>query len=1006
MTSARRMAYLAYATVLLVPLAPLGCSDDPGAGTNGGNAGAAVYGLPADVLAQIQSIDTALDASEVVAGTEVAVSCTGQPGNVIIPKPTFQVTPTTGIVLGDKSFRPDASGQFAVACTLNAGKMIDPTPAVLVVTAGPIKTIETALNPGQISAGAKSQVTCTAKDAFANEVAGQDWTVTVTDPEIAVLDAALQLEGHKAGKTLITCSLADVADAKSPGAELTVVAGKATELVAHVEPETIDAGASAKVSCTLEDGFGNQAEGSLAGVTLDVPDHVKVTGLAVTTTTAGEWPIACALANSGLKSIPATLEVLPGAPLSWVLVAKPDNDVYVPDDTIKLSGLGVDEWGNDVPGLAIALPAAVTPEGVTPNGGGKSYTFDADGIYTFTATLEDHASLGAQSLDLKCDSTGPLVLISSPERAATLEGSATILVKGMVVDDLSATKSYELNGQMIELGDDGSFELTMEAGQGMNTLVWIATDEWDNEHNGVQSFYYSTKWYPMGVTPVSQSYVNDGIGVWLSQVVIDSGKHDHSKPKDIATVFEIVLGKLDFAALLGAAAIPIKQGTPPLDFDGSASVENIKMGNKSYNDGYPAVSLTVINGGLHMIAFIPDFSADMVLKGKMGSGLIPIEQKAFITAEAIAIELDLLLKLNEATGKITGDAKNVTVKLQKFDVQLSGVLGFLTNWLLSAGTGLITPLLEAGIAAAVEGQLGPQLASALEGFALSQTLELNPFIGSGPAVKLTLSSVIGQLSFKPTVAQNGGIILGLDATMQPEKMAIDRVVLGSIGRAACLQPGKSDVFNPGLKFPLEAGLADDFVNQLLFALWGGGLLQIEIGEESLGSVDLSQFGVSNLSVVTDFWLPPMLTSCGAGGKTWLQVGDLRMNAKLNLGDTPVDIVLFASMQATAKIAAQDNPKTGAKEIGFALESIDFLELEVVAINAEAKGLQDLFLTMIKTIMLPKLVESLGSGLGGFELPAIDLSSFDPSIPEGTELALSIQQIDNQDGYTYLRGEVK
>jgi hypothetical protein len=57
-------------------------------------------------------------------------------------------------------------------------------------------------------------------------------------------------------------------------------------------------------------------------------------------------------------------------------------------------------------------------------------------------------------------------------------------------------------------------------------------------------------------------------------------------------------------------------------------------------------------------------------------------------------------------------------------------------------------------------------------------------------------------------------------------------------------------------------------------------------------------------------------------------------------------------------------------------------------------------------MLPKLVESLGSGLGSFPLPAIDLSSFSPSIPAGTQLALDINEIVNELGYTYLRGKVK
>jgi hypothetical protein len=146
----------------------------------------------------------------------------------------------------------------------------------------------------------------------------------------------------------------------------------------------------------------------------------------------------------------------------------------------------------------------------------------------------------------------------------------------------------------------------------------------------------------------------------------------------------------------------------------------------------------------------------------------------------------------------------------------------------------------------------------------------------------------------------------------------------------------------------------------------------------------------------------MLNTClTKDGSLKLQIGDLGIRAKLNFSGTPVDVYMFATLQATAELKAVDNPTTKQKEIGFALKGVDLLEL-----NAEAASLKDLFATLIKTIMVPKLLESLGNGLGGFPLPELDLSSLSPAIPAGTKFALEIQTITNDGGYTYLRGKIK
>ncbi len=998
------------------------CGSDPN-GSEGGSS-KKTYGLPSGVLKTLTSVNTSLSSKEVVAGVAVTVACVGQPGDVVIPEPAFDVTladgaAAEGVKVDGASLTIERAGDYVVTCTIHDGEVRDDSGEPLKVTPSAAVKTSAKVDPSKIASGAKATITCAGEDAFGNAIGadGGTWSASISPSDVGDIDG-MTVTGNKVGKGDITCRLDEAKDAKATGASLEVIVGSPAKTVATVDPEEFVAGGSAKVTCAVTDAAGNPIADA-KDVKVSAPADLTVNGDSVTTVIAGKYDITCTIPGKTLDEEAAELKVKADAPVSWELTTKKDKKVWAAGDVAVLVGLGKDKHGNTLEWMPIQPPASYDPkEGIKENqakGVTKSYTLEQDGVYNFTASLSEEeygkdisAKLGAKKLTLKCDSTGPMVLIWSPKRAANLKADKTVKVKGTVLDELSGLKNLEINGKTVKVGGDGSFEFDRESVWGMNLLKWKATDEWDNVSEGAQTYYYSTKWYGADPKKPAEAVIDNGIGVWLSQSVIDSGKHDHKNPKDLATIAELVIGTLDFDTLLAAAAVPLKSNTGALFFDGKALVKNVKMGDKGINNGYPEFSITVIDGGLNLVGKIHSFSADMAIEAKWGIKPLPpapLNQKATIAAKAIEMSFDLLLKLDPKTGKLKAETKNVDVNFNNLKISLNGLVGAVANWLLSAIGPALEATLEQVMKAVLQQTLGDQLSSALESLAINQDLDLPPFIGKGENTKLTLASKVGMLDFKPTKAQNGGILLGLDASMTSVKK-VTHPSLGSIGRAGCLEPGQKEVFNPGLKFPLEAGLADDFVNQLLFALWHGGALNLSIGEDALGSVDLSTFGVSKLSVDLDFLLPPIVNTCLGKGDLKVQIGDLQMHAKLNLSGKPIDIYLYASMQATAELKAVKNPKTGETELGFALKSIDYLELEVTKINDEAKDMQDLFITLIKTVMLPKLVDSLGSGLGSFPLPEIDLSAFSKDIPAGTAIALAIQKIENLGGYTYLRGTLK
>ncbi len=987
-----------------------GCGD-ASAGSTPTDLGVAM-GLQPGQLASLTSVDTQLSDTKVVAGTAVTVQCIGQPGEVKIPLPTYNETPTKGVTVDKATLTATLTGAYQVQCTLpDRAPSAQDKSATLTVTAGPAATLTTTISPGTIHAGDVASAVCSGKDQYGNDV-GKDgiaWTLSV-DPPTAGTITDLSITGWIAGTANVKCGLATSPNATSPGAPLIITAGAAYKTTATVTPATFEAGSgSAQVTCAAVDQWGNTVDASSA--TLMYPKGLTSGSGGLTTTIAGTYAIQCMMVGVTKDNAAAgTLIVTPGSPLSMTLAPSPAQPSYKIDDTIKMFGLGKDKYGNDVPNMPLQEPCAVDPpDGVTVNAGGKSYSFNTDGHYHFVGISQDYPSLSAE-ITLTCDSVGPMVLITNPPRGATLNGDPLVHVQGTCIDATSAVKSLTINGQPVTLSNDGTFTYDITSVWGMNPIQWEAHDQWDNISTGVQTYYYSTKWYTSDFNAPKDSEINDAIGIWLSQTVLDSPPHDHKAPHDIATVLEIVLGTIDLSSLLGANGIPLNIPIAGgIAINGNITIKNVKLGDPATNDGYPLIAMEVLQGGVHVGATIYSFSADIELD--MAIPPIPAAKVTIqLTADKIDLGIDIFLSKDPTTGKLVSSAQNTTLNFTNlkalpingpFSNAINPILGQIESAILAPLTNLITGILGPTLNSTIGGALG----NALGALAINTTIPLGPFIGKGAPANLKLTSDIGTLAFQA----KQGIVFGLAASMTAAK-TVPHIVLGSIGRAGCLvDKAKPEVFNPTEKYGLEVGLADDFVNQLLEAIWNGGLLTLSLDSSVLGNVNLTQYGVSNLSVETDFMLPPILNTCLDGEWLTLQIGDMGIHAVLSFSGTPIDMYAYAMVTAQIKIQAVPDPKNpGSKAISVVINpdpnSLKIV-LEVTKINSEALPFKDIFVGLI-TGMVPSLVGGMSSGLGAIPLPSIDLSTLSPAIPAGTTLSIDIQEIANVVGYTYIRGTIK
>jgi hypothetical protein len=145
------------------------------------------------------------------------------------------------------------------------------------------------------------------------------------------------------------------------------------------------------------------------------------------------------------------------------------------------------------------------------------------------------------------------------------------------------------------------------------------------------------------------------------------------------------------------------------------------------------------------------------------------------------------------------------------------------------------------------------------------------------------------------------------------------------------------------------------------------------------------------------------------GERRLYIGDLRIDASLDLFGQPVEAVVYVAFDAPISLAA--NPLTGDIEI--VIQAIENVKLEVNVTNEAALGVEPALASLLETQLVPALGGLLGNGtpLASFPLPEIDLSS-SLGQPAGTSLIKIVPINDpalpdsRQNGNTVIYGRLQ
>src|SRR5690606_31029718 len=115
------------------------------------------------------------------------------------------------------------------------------------------------------------------------------------------------------------------------------------------------------------------------------------------------------------------------------------------------------------------------------------------------------------------------------------------------------------------------------------------------------------------------------------------------------------------------------------------------------------------------------------------------------------------------------------------------------------------------------------------------------------------------------------------------------------------------------------------------AVWLGGLLDFDVPASMLGNVDLASFGVTNLAMHVSALVQPTASDCYDGQKLIAQLGDLRIDATLELFGTPMTLVVFASLRAGIALSVVGG------EVGLGITEIASLATEVNVLEDQLVG---------------------------------------------------------------------
>ncbi|MFT7582551.1 MAG: hypothetical protein ACI9MR_004233 [Myxococcota bacterium] len=913
--------------------------------------------------------------------------------------------------------------------------------------------ITTTLSPNVIRAGETAGVGCELLD-FKGQPGSIETIFSVTSSgDVTVTEDSVSTT--VAGTYVVRCSAPRLGLEDTEGTTLTVVAGDPVVIRPVFDDNPLTAGETTGARCAAIDQYGNAApiDGTLSGP----PELTFGTGT-VTSDDAGLYAVNCTPTTAtNVPNETGTLVVSPGAPVGVTLLVNPDRLYFSPGAVVTLSWIVADRFGNAIEGVPATFSAPEAAGIEVVDAELRRYKLLDEGRYTFSVTVMPVGS-GAMtdSLTLTVDGSGPELVITWPPRGETLEGNgAAITIQGRITDIWSGVENFQINGEGVSIGADGSFSHPMVPAWGVNLIDARAADAAGNAVKLTPSYQYSTIYTPFLDTTAEGIKTADGMTMLLGQAFFDDGVHDRNELNDLATIMEVLIGDVDVATTLTDALAQFNQTIPIADFSQTfgdtnlawveldfSGVIEITIASATTTDIGPTyVGIDSRDGGIDFDITMGDaaadaFSVDLTvtieasfdLAGSACTplGCLPIlATQAYASAQLLsgaALE-SLALGVDVNISKVPGQPVQIT--FQDYDFALSGLdidpiqdvvfefgllnfpfvnniqlslplsqfidLNALIGGLLDPIADLLTGLLPPLLNPLIESLAGPLLEGLFEAVEIDAPIELPSLLN--PNAPPASLDLFADLS--TVLFTDDGGTLGLATGVFSERVT-DREPLGAIVRDGCINT-VSETLSWDWVRSVGIGIKTDVLNAAFFAAWWTGYLDGPLDPSVLGATSLP-IPIENLQLNLRWLMAPIVNDCSKSSIDF-QVGDLFIELSGTFQGQVVTATLYADLGFGATFV------TSAGGLSARIGELQFNDFEVVTVE---QGDLPLDLTLVVEDLLPGLIGGLlvGQEIGPFNLPATDLGATTPGLPLGTTIGLGNLSVSPQDGYVIVGGDLE
>ncbi len=981
--------------------------------------------LPAGNIA----VTTSASAGLVVAGTEVQVSCAVTLNTDPLPSAVASVAvegPVEAVAQGENIFNVSATtvGFYTFRCVVIDGDrtITDAEGVQLEVIAAEANTVNTAIQTAthgadgeaQIAAGVAGEVSCTLSDRYGNTVEPLP-TSLIPEPylftlrtdntlEIAVpRDGRFTVRGTVVGRYDVACQVqpADSSDiyVDDTPASLRILPGAPGISSTSVSSALITPTQTVDISCAITDEYGNALDDATAAelvptATVLPGDKAGYQGLVI----SGEGTLSFSAERAGIYYVmcqvpgvragdetPVTVVVEPGLAFSWD-VFMPNQDCFWEDRGLPVSAAAYDRWGNAIDKDRYALTVESVPAGATLANDGYVYLTgegDFDVVLRYGGSKASDAEITPFVANVRVDSTPPVVDFTSPLRGATLMQNGTdVALEGTVTDTVSDIESIIINNEVVSVsGSTVAFTVDRSGEWGLNIFGGTAVDTCGNRRALNQSYMLSPQYYAAALAPEPAARAPSGLIAHMGQVVLDDKNPD---PDDLATMIGGVLGEIDLNASVPTyiTASPDANNDNRLD---QRYVDNWFCSKWVYKTGWALskpgalttdameiTEFTAVDGGARLGLRITNLYFPIRVRGAVYLNCASLSGTISGDVRASQISLTATLSISRS-----GEVSQVSICPTCVNVSFSGLaanintnpaLGFIDSYVDSAASAALAiakDSISKSLANSVRQALPGTIESFLNNFDMATSFQIPPPLD----MTLSISSVLDHVLFSGPPGSGFGE-LGFATQVYPSAKG-ETIASGAFGAIRETMTDNRPSFAAGRDFGV--GLRDDLFNQIFWALWYGGGL-------SLSSADVAAL-VGTDSGLVDFQLeallPPVMMPGDGPGGIRLGIGDMYISASIDLAqvmgsNAPPNPLTIGAYLSTIMSGNLDVDPT-LNELVMSLDSNP--EIFVQVVELDDAGYQAVMTDILSNLLAVVLPEMLGSAVGSFPIPEIDMSSF-------------------------------